>query len=287
MNVCQPEHQIVDTSVFAKITDSLPAYTLQSGTLICRCRVNKPFTKRFISKTELFDSKGSYSCLGRANREKQSVFYGCIHDVLDYSHVEPVPRIVNVEESSSFYRDTSASGIEVITFSGWIPSRDLRLLCIPSFGQLENPCRLSCVLDDMWSTAKREISDEVQDYVGMISHLFTCEDDGSGSIYRLTSEFSNYVLSSHNEIDGVLYPSVRSQGQGLNVAIKGDVVDESIDLRDIIICHLLKNTDKAYLINVFHAKGDKEPFEYTRHKSYDSNMAIQYRRELGVDYKDK
>jgi hypothetical protein len=56
-------------------------------------------------------------------------------------------------------------------------------------------------------------------------------------------------ISIEKGYDGILYPSVRTAGQGLNVAITPDFVDKYMELRTAGECTIYKNGERTIVLN--------------------------------------
>jgi hypothetical protein len=82
------------------------------------------------------------------------------------------------------------------------------------------------------------LSDEFSKFVG----------ENEDYKYLISSTFAQKC--AQNGFDGVLYPSVRTMGLGLNVAIKPSSVDEKMELISVLDCKVFKRQKKVIMNNL-------------------------------------
>lgn len=63
-------------------------------------------------------------------------------------------------------------------------------------------------------------------------------------LYDVTATCVDFILEKFN-YDGILYPSVPIEGQGLNICIKPHVVDESVCFIEAVLETIVRRGDKS------------------------------------------
>lgn len=226
-------------------------FNIYSGSGLIRQRVNKKgedFEKVSDLNYPPFDCVTGYE---RANVPYQPMFYACSFPT-DYNDENtPPPRVVSLQETSSFFRDKAASGIERSTVSRWEVVKDLELVALPFLADYTMACRDIKTIKDDWNEAVKantlnQDGLELVEYMAReIGKTFT-----SNVEYFKIANFVNYLLNVNEKTkgaDGIIYPSVPAAGSGFNVAIKPSVVDEKIVFVGASLSHLLKKGEQSYL----------------------------------------
>lgn len=142
--------------IFRMVTDfdyPVIRFNIYSGSGMIRQRVNKK-GEDFEKVSELsyppFDCVTGYE---RANVPYQPMFYACSFPT-DYNDENtPPPRVVSLQETSSFFRDKVASGIERSTVSRWEVVKDLELVALPFLADYTMACKDIKTIKDDWNEA--------------------------------------------------------------------------------------------------------------------------------------
>ena len=126
---------------------------IYSGSGLIRQRVNKK-GEDFDKVSELnyppFDCVTGYE---RANVPYQPMFYACSFPADYIDENTPPPRVVSLQETSSFYRDKETSGIERSTVSRWEVVKDLELVALPFLADYTMACKDIKTIKDEWNKA--------------------------------------------------------------------------------------------------------------------------------------
>ena len=261
---------------------------------ITRGRINIPYSKLFRSKAEL--SYPPFAHLQRANLEGKSKFYGAVIEVEDKGKDVDDARVCVLCEISAFARNINSVGIEVVTFSFWRCNRDLHLLSIPIFDSYDKPSDLIRRINNQWDFLTRHslISNEHICRLKTLSKLFA--DDFSGhedndtyvkNCYNQTASFSEYLMQD-DKVDGLIYPSARLKGHGLNIVVKQKVVDETLILHQVVVSYICKGEDKPLVMNIFNCKNPATGIKYL-HCSEDVKLLKKWKKGHGrmADYVNK
>lgn len=226
-------------------------YTIYPGSGLIRQRVN-PQGKEFYNISELsYPPALCLSKYGRANLPYQPMFYACSFPKNTNGVNVPLPRMVSLIETSSFFKDKNSVGIERATVSRWDVTETLNLIALPFWGEYTRPCPDVSKLAKDWYDIRQDISVNPNG-LELIQYMSTeiAKDFSSDNEYMVIANFVNYLLNVNmktKDSDGIIYPSVPAQGGGFNVAIKPDVVDKKIRFVGASLCHLLKKRDKSYV----------------------------------------
>ena len=186
----------------------------------------------------------------RANVPFQPMFYACSFP-RGYNDETHPPRVIALQETSSFYKDIPASGIERCTVSRWEVVEKIELVALPFLADYNMPNSDILTIKNEWNLAIEDSSVskegcELVEYMAReIGKDFSCNVE-----YFKIANFVNYLLNVNEKTkntDGIIYPSVPAGGAGFNVAIRPSVVDEKIKFVGAGLCHLLKNGEQSYL----------------------------------------
>lgn len=122
--------------------------------------------------------------------------------------------------------------INIATVGYWENSQNILLYSLP-IPQTYNgeDHEVVRIIVDKWEQHHKDFPMEEMELVEYIGELMNSKDKKS---YRLTSAFTHFIFERNPKIQGVIYPSVRSNGLNMCVALKSDVVDSFLQ------CHLAK-----------------------------------------------
>ena len=198
----------------------------------------------------------------RANFPFQPMFYACCFPGDYNSDDVPPPRVVALMETSSFYRDTSASGIERSTVSRWDLIQDMELVAMPFLANYSRACKLINDIKVGWGEVIEQCEYNPE---GMELIMYMASEIGklfsSNVEYFKIANFVNYLLNINKKtrnVDGIIYPSVPGAGAGFNVAIKPESFRKKVKFVGASKCYLAKKKEKAYQIVVNHTSSVKD-----------------------------
>lgn len=196
----------------------------------------------------------------RANLPGHPMFYACTFPS-EINKRAPIPRFIALEETSSFMRDKTKSGIERATVSRWSVTKQIELIALPYMGTYERECLDLLKIRKEWKevikqcVVPRAALDLVHYMAKEISKDFTRKEQ-----YFKIANFVYYLLNTNkktNNAHGIIYPSVPAKGAGFNVAIKPEVVNSRIKFSNASICHLIKNGMQMSVVSTSDAKVDQ------------------------------
>lgn len=239
--------------IFKEVDDydiPIVRFTIYPGSGLIRQRINLR-GKEFHEVSELNYPPATYlSNYGRANLPYQSMFYACSFPNENEPNT-PIPRIVSLLETSSFFKDKESTGIERATVSRWDVLETLNLIALPFSGDYSRPCQDVLNFVKTWQDIINDasVNPEGLELIQYMSNEIAT-DFSFDNEYMKIANFVNYLLNVNaktKDADGIIYPSVPAQGGGFNVAIKPDIADAKIKFIGASLCHLLKQHDKSYV----------------------------------------
>ena len=249
-------------AIFRQIRDEdLPIvrHTIFAGSSFIRQRINIP-KRNFCHISELSYPPISLTSMGRANLPGHPMFYACSFPS-EINAEAPIPRLVALEETSSFLKDKSKSGIERATVSRWRVVEQIELIALPYIGKYERACLDLKRIKEGWIDAisKGKVPEDPLELVNYMAEEIS-KDFVDKEQYFKIANFVNYLLTSNlktKDADGIIYPSVPAKGAGFNVAIKPEVIDRKVRFENASICHFLKNGENMFVMSMSDAEVDE------------------------------
>ena len=223
---------------------------IRKGEKIVRVRPNDKKWKHLKNTKDLFCPPPHRTIIQRANIGGFPMFYAAKF-IADSN--APLSRAIVLYETSKFARDTNSEGIQRLTYSIWEVTEEMTLILVP-FG--ENYDKLNIKLKEL-EVQWRELINRVnfEEDKLKICDFLSAEFSKDNSDYFFTSHYNHFACNIlSREHDGVAYPTVKLEGDGLNVAIKPESAANKLRLIGASECYLIKREDKMILANVCEAK---------------------------------
>lgn len=157
---------------------------------------------------------------GRANESGQGFFY--CND--NYNQNTGITEIVSV------FRGNTDSEEEILTIGAWDVKEDLTLaMILPGEGIKGHHKEF----DEMKKQFNQfENSPEFEDLKKLnefLANEFTLDIDKHNSNYKISCAFSMYIKEQIPEVDGIMYASVKSEYQGINIVLWPEVVNKKLE----------------------------------------------------------
>lgn len=148
----------------------------------------------------------------------------------------PPPRVISLQEASSFFKDTKSSGIECCTVSRWEVIKDIEPIAMPFLADYKKPSAVIQQIKEAWNQGLHDINVNAdgRELIGFMVNEIGKNFKTNLDYFKIAN-FVNYVLNvneKNKNADGVIYPSVS---------------DEKIKFVGASLCHLLKREAKSYL----------------------------------------
>ncbi len=236
-----------------------------------RARPHENETIRYNKKTDFsFKPQEFNKTYQRASTPHETMFYAtAIPEKLEEGELESM-RIVGVVESLPAMRDKTSSLYKKISFGKWEVVEDLKLMAIihkdTYFQQSSYTRELVEAYNIATQNIPNEILNEIPDIVEkslkiqtFLADEFAKEDISDDYDYMISAIFSEIAIK--RGFDGIFYPSVRTSGQGFNIAITPEATKK---LRLVVSgeCSLYKHKDHTVVGNdaIVKLNGDEEEF---------------------------
>ncbi|WP_194775287.1 hypothetical protein [Pararhodonellum marinum] len=158
----------------------------------------------------------------RASTPRRTMFYGStVREGLKPGEID-TPRLITLAESMPWIRDKTLSGIKKIAYGKWITQEPLELLAIVNNKGFHGVNSFS---EEVYQAFLNNLNAHSLEYRNAILSFYDymalefSKEIKNSLDYQVSAIFSD-MMCNHPNIDGVLYPSFRMEGQGLNIAIK-------------------------------------------------------------------
>lgn len=242
------------------------------GKVVMRARPHENETVRYSKKTDFsFKPQEFNKTYQRASTPYKTMFYAtAIPEKLEEGELENM-RIVGVVESLPALRNKTSSLYKKISFGKWEVVEDLRLMAIIHKDTYFEKSSYTRELVEAYNTATKnippEILNEIPDIVEKslkiqtyLADEFAKENITADYDYMISAIFSEIAIK--RDFDGIFYPSVRTAGQGFNIAITPEA-RKKLKLVVAGECSLYKHKDHTVVGNdaIIKLIGDEEEFE--------------------------
>ncbi len=216
---------------------------LHVGNVIYRVRPNEG--KPFEMISDLSYKPQNYNkTYQRASTPSRTMFYGSFIPVANQKSEIDMGRVIVAAEGSKLFRDKNLlDGQEVVTFGMW---------------RLQATARLATVLHpDLDKNVSPFAIERATEFMNWLAKFPDHEEEGRLILEFYAGEFAKdipygapdytYMHSAHltdafihQGFDGVIYPSVRTDQKGLNVALTPDFVNAHMRLEGALECVIAK-----------------------------------------------
>lgn len=159
-------------------------------------------------------------------------------------------RATGLLESWPLMRDKASKDVQRIAYGKWTNTRDMRLAAIVYKDQFADNNPKTEMLQKAFKRHVQQLqgfADETLAITALLADEYSKEPIPAQYDYMLSAIFTEIAIEKG--FDGILYPSVRTAGQGLNVAITPDFVDRYMELRAAGECTVLKNGELTVVLN--------------------------------------
>lgn len=209
---------------------------------ILRTRKNEDAVFGYIH--ELSYPPKEYARTDRASIEGKPMFYASIF-TKDVEKSHAYPRIISALETIPLLRAKGTSGQNLITQSVWMIDEEVHVYSFPLSSQYKRACSEIYMLNSDWDKVlKNEYSEDSIEFFSFIGDLMAKPNESC--LYEITATCIDFILEHYN-FDGVLYPSVQAEGQGMNICIKPDVVDSKISFAGAATEVIVRNGDNSQI----------------------------------------
>lgn len=227
---------------------------IREGNYIERIRINKK-DQIFTSKKELSyrTDPENINTFGRANSPGSAMFYGAV-----ISSPIQLPRIVALAETEELLRSKDKGRVDkdiIMTVSRWQITKNMRLAeivfkkdRIKSTPEIEK-----AYLFHLKAFREQMAEDEVQKLISILefySEEFAKSDIITDTDYKISAAYAESAFKN-DMVQGIIYPSVRTEYEGSNVALLPATVDDHLQFEEAFIVHVQIRGKKVFLDNLY------------------------------------
>lgn len=212
------------------------AYRIPAGEKILRGRLISDCDKKLIKRTDFSYKPQQYNeTYQRASTPHKTMFYGSIFpksmDGLN-AYESPFPRIVVLHELVHELGNQEGRDIrQPFNMGVWRTKKPLLLYSVCQHEHYEAPSSMIQIMKQTFqeNLAKydQEKRDDVNAAVSFLANEFAKTDTSPHTQYMISAIFSELI--SEFGYDGVLYPSARMKGAGINICITPSAVNKRLE----------------------------------------------------------
>ncbi|MBK9638542.1 MAG: hypothetical protein IPO63_12285 [Bacteroidetes bacterium] len=226
------------------------AMHLHPGKRIIRARPNYNGEK-FSKVSELSYKPGRYNLkFQRASSPRMTMFYGSL--IPDFYRPNEIlnARVIGCFESIPLIRENQNSGVQVISFGKWIVTKKISLCAIVFHKNFLLKNSFANELNSGYEEFVKRYPDFEKDSLMVSSYFanyFANNKIADDYDYIMSACFTEMAVEKG--FAGVLYPSVRGEGHGFNVAIHPYFVDSAMELEAVGQSTIYKLGTELFLDN--------------------------------------
>lgn len=240
--------------------------TYHKGKVVTRARPNYD-GEEFRQKQEFsFKPQKHNTTYQRASTPRKTMFYATsIPDKLEPGELDNM-RVIGLAETVPFLRNPKIqSGYQKISFGLWEVVEDINLVAIvhkDTYHRESNYTReLVGAYKNYIKNVSLDIADKSLKFFTYLADEFAKEEIKDDYDYIISAIFSELTVKQN--LDGVIYPSVRAAGKGFNIAISPEATRK---LKLIVAgeCSVVKYGDTIYMGNdaIAELNGDEKDDEH-------------------------
>ena len=228
--------------------------TIHPRESIYRARLNEA-NDHFNSKCQLTYKPQQFNkTYQRASTPNMTMFYGSyLPQGIEENDLKET-RVVPSYEAVPWLRDKTTKGQRLITYTRWIVTQEINLIAILQHDKYyDNSLYTKKLMTDFNSFLNQNADkkNETIAFTTFLANEFAKEVDENDYEYIISAEYTKRLVSKG--FDGVLYPSVRLNGAGFNIALTPQAADTKLQLVVVIECSAYKYYEKTVLDNDFQA----------------------------------
>jgi RES domain len=264
----------------------LMGITLNPGQAILRGRPNE-LNKRYYSRRDSqYVPKERNKSYKRASTPDNTMFYGCVVPTNDKQGYDKWRILVAWECLTNLFNRKTKKGFQKLTYSRWEVIEPITLVAITGHKLFSNPHPYLSELYESLLVTLNNLSvnkEEIIKFTNFFATEFAKEvDDSNEHEYLISSLFTESLC--RKGFDGVLYPSVKVGGDGFNVALTPDAVDNKLNIKVIGECTMYRFGDNFSLSNDTQAevRDQRLPVNFSKVPLRNRRTQEQCLKSLGV-----
>lgn len=187
----------------------------------------------------------------RASLKGSPMFYASVFTT-DAEKTGALPRIVSALETLNILKESHTYQQCIFTQSVWLAREDIHLFAFPVSGKYQRNCYELNMFREGWETyCKDWFSDKSVKFFSFIGDLMATQS--SSCIYDITATCVNYIINKLS-FEGIIYPSVPSEGEGLNICLTPETVDKKVEFKGAVTETVVRQDMKTAINSLAHAK---------------------------------
>ena len=211
---------------------------------IIRSRIND--TKDFFYKVSDLSYPPS-RCVTRTDRASlkgHPMFYASVF-TKDAEKTGALPRNISAMETLNILKEVHTYQQCFFTQSIWRTKENIHLFAFPISDKYKRSCSELSMFRKGWETyCKDNYSKKSIEFFSFIGDLMATPS--KSCIYEVTATCIDYIV--HNfDFEGIVYPSVPTEGEGLNICLTPIVVDKKINFEGAIVETIIRKGMKSVI----------------------------------------
>ncbi len=215
---------------------------LHKNMSIYRSRINTN-NDTFTSQNKISYPTKITTKFGRANCPGTTMFYGSYTPSISGNDQIDEAYLINAYEISQFLRDNDSIGNIKITIGKWVVKEDIQLVAIIFHPRFQNKTLLSQNLNAQFKKNLEkhpQFARKTKIWNKFISQEFAKEvDELNDNNYIISATYTEQLTSKG--LDGLIYPTVKLEGRGFNIALTQKAVDDKLYLERVAEGRFYKN----------------------------------------------
>lgn len=241
--------------------------TLHPGKTILRARPNYG-GERFHKVGDIgYKPAKSNKTYQRASTPYNTMFYGSTVSETATEEELQMARIIGVFEAVPFIKDPESEGEQIITYSKWTVVKDIPLVSIIHHKDFKRENSYAKEQREYYERFLAEHPKHVSDKARLVNDFFANQfaKDLTPNDYDYMLSAIYTELATENGFAGVFYPSVRTGGEGFNVAIHPSYIDNKYIVPEVVgECTMYKRGKNSIVDNdtIVELSEGQEEFEF-------------------------
>ncbi len=221
---------------------------LHKGLSVYRSRINKN-NDSFTSIKQISYPPKPSNFFGRASSPGNQMFYGSYTPTDSGINQIKEAYVINAYEISLFLRDPKSSGNIKVTVGRWDVIKDINIAAIIFSPKFINQTLFVQNLNNQFNAQLQkhpEFSRNTRIWNKFIAEEFSKDvEEDKDFEYAISAFYSEFLISKG--FDGIIYPSVKLDGRGINIAISKKAVDNKLNLYGVAEGRFYKSKKESVL----------------------------------------
>lgn len=224
---------------------------LLPGKMISRARRNTNSNPRYYHISDLsYKPQEDNNRYYRASTPYRTMFYGSYLPEMKAKHEINSEKITLIYELCDLMRSKDSVGEQKITIGNWEILEKISLVTIFQHMSYQRPALIATELNKGFQSFLKdypELINASRNVTNFLASKFAKEETQEDYDYMISAIFTELI--TEKEYDGIVYPSVRMSGEGINIALTPESADKKLAFISASEHTLFKNGLKASLSN--------------------------------------